>query len=155
MALGGTTLTMALAVGAATILIGWRRPFLMLAVLVLGVPLRDFVTRRLLVRDVASVETVTALGRWWFVLILALLGIVALQWLMQWRRQKPGIQPDGVDLLLVAIVLWGAVETLASPSRTAGFTSLRGYLQPIGVFLIARELRPGPKALRALLIAWL
>ena len=155
MALGGTTLIMALAVGAATILIGWRRPFLMLAVLVLGVPLRDFVTRWLLVRDVASVETVTALGRWWFVLILALLGVVALQWWVQWRKRKPGFRIDGLDVILAAIVVWGAYETLVSPSRAAGFTSLRGYLQPIGVFLIARELRPSPKALRMLLVAWL
>ena len=155
MALGGTTLVMALTVGVATILIGWRRPFPMLAVLVLGVPLRDFVTRWLLVREVASVETVTALGRWWFVLILALLGVVALQWLVQWRIQKPRFRINGLDLLLAAIVVWSAFETLVSPSRAAAFTSLRGYLQPIGVFLIARELRPSPKALRTLLVAWL
>jgi hypothetical protein len=154
-AFGATTFAVALVVGAATILIGWRRPFLMLAVLILGVPLRDFATRWLLVRDVASVEAVTALGRWWFVLILALLGVVALQWLLQWRRQKPRFRLDGLDVLLVAIVFWGAIETLVSPSRGAGFTSLRGYLQPIGVFLIARELRPGPKAMRGLLVAWL
>jgi hypothetical protein len=154
-AFGLMTLAVALVVGAATILIGWRRPFLMLAILVLGVPLRDFATRWILVRDLASVETVTALGRWWFVLILALLGVVALQWFLRWRKERPRFRPDWLEVLLVAIVLWGAIETFVSPSRAAGFTSLRGYLQPIGVFLIARELRPSPKALRTLLVAWL
>lgn len=44
-AFGITTWAVALALGAATILIGWRRPFLVLAFLLLGVPLRDFITR--------------------------------------------------------------------------------------------------------------
>jgi len=154
-AFGGTTLVVVLVVGAAAILLGWRRPFLVAAILLLGVPFRDFLTRWLLVHTQLSVDTVTALGRWWFVVILALLAVVALQWLQQWRRTRPRFHPDWIDVLLLAIAVWGSFEALVSPSRAAGITSLRGYLQPVGVFLIARELRPSRGALRSLVVAWI
>ena len=154
-AYGGTTLVVVLAVGAAALLIGWRRPYLVAAILLLGVPFRDFLTRWLNVHTELPSDLVTALGRWWFVVILALLAVVALQWLMEWRRTRSGFHPDWIDVLLIAIAAWASLEALVSPSRAAGITSLRGYLQPVGVFLIARQLRPSRQALRGLVLAWL
>ena len=80
---------------------------------------------------------------------------MAVQRWAQRRKQMPTFRLDGLDVILAAMVVWSAFETLTSPSRAEAFTSLRGYLQPIGVFLVARGLRPSPKALRTLLVAWL
>lgn len=149
------TLLVVLVVGAATAFVGWRRPYLVLAILVLGVPFRDLSTRWLLAHSGWSLSAVTALGRWWFVVVAVLLGVVMLR---RWRSGHwagSGIRLDWAYALLAGIVLLGVIEVLASSNRGAAFTSLRGYLQPMGVFLIARLLRPSPMMLRRLLAAWL
>ncbi|MCJ7824175.1 MAG: O-antigen ligase family protein, partial [Anaerolineales bacterium] len=41
---------------------------------------------------------------------------------------------------------------LFSPNKGVGFTSMRGYLQPMAVFILARAIRPSREQLRMLLI---
>lgn len=142
-------------VGALALLVGARRPFTALAALVLLIPLRDFSTRWLNVHTSLSVADVTAIGRWWFALIGGLLIIAGLQWVTRLRRMRKVDRPELADLLLGLVVAIAVAATLASPERNAGFTSLRGYLQPMGVFLLARSFTPGRTELRRLLYGWL
>ncbi|MGH2621556.1 MAG: hypothetical protein ACRDHG_13470, partial [Anaerolineales bacterium] len=76
---GASTLLVVGLVGALALLVGVRRPFAALAALVLLIPFRDFSTRWLNVHSGLSVADVTAIGRWWFALIGALLILAGLQ----------------------------------------------------------------------------
>lgn len=145
------TVGVIVAVGAATLIVGWKRPFAVLSVLVLLVPFRDFTTRWLNVHSGLSISQVTDIGRWWFALIFALLGLSGGRWLIrQWRSgQRPKLEL--ADLLLVLVVAIGLIATLLSPSLPAAVTSLRGYLQPMGVYLLARLIWPNRRQLRVLL----
>jgi len=142
-------------VGAIVLLVGARRPFTTLTVLVLLIPFRDFSTRWLNVHGDLSVADVTAIGRWWFAVIGTLLLIAGLRWMGRFRRERKAATPELADLLLGLVVVIAAAATLASPDRNAAFTSLRGYLQPMGVFLLARSFTPGRTELRRLLYGWL
>lgn len=154
-ALDGTTLIVAALVGGVTLAVGWKRPFLMLSVLLLGAPLRDFFTRWLNVRTELSITTVTALGRWWFAVVLALLVVAGVRWGLARLPGRREFRPDVLDLLLLAMAVWGSLLVLLAPNLDAALSSWRSYLQPVGVFLIARELRPSARALRTLLACWL
>jgi len=142
-------------VGALTLLVGVRRPFAALGALVLLIPFRDFSTRWLNVHSGLSVADVTAIGRWWFAVIGALLILAGLQWIRHLRRVRKVAPLQLADTLLGLVVVFAGAATLASPDRYAAFTSLRGYLQPIGVYLIARSFTPGRTELRLLLYGWL
>ena len=153
--LGGTTLVVFLIAGGLTLVVAWRRPFLVLSGLVLAVPFRDLGTRWMSVHGGLSTPDATAISRWWIAVVLALLGVVALRWLLSVWKSRPPLRPNAVNILLAAIVVLGAVDVLVSPNRAAGLTSYRGYMLPLGVFLIARGLRPSRIGLRRLLAAWL
>ncbi len=142
-------------VGALALLVGARRPFTTLAALVLLIPFRDFSTRWLNVHSGLSVADVTAIGRWWFAVIGGLLILAGLLWITRFQRVGKVMPPEPADVLLGVVVIIAVAATLASPDRNAGFTSLRGYLQPMGVYLLARSFTPGRTELRRLLTGWL
>jgi hypothetical protein len=152
---GGWTLGVAAVVGTASLLLGWRRPFLVMALLLLLLPLRDFGTRWMNVHTGLSVDQVTALGRWWFVLILALLGLAGARWVVRSWQERSLPRPALTDLLLGLALGLAVLATLLSPNRSAAVLSLRGYLQPLGAFLLARLIAPSRAELRWLLIGWL
>src|SRR3990170_8135504 len=97
---GGWTLGVAALVGAATLWVGWRRPFLMLSLLLLLVPFRDFSTRWMNVHTGLTVSQVTAIGRWWFVVILALLALTGGRWFYRVRQEGRFPRPELADVLL-------------------------------------------------------
>jgi len=150
---GVSTLVVAAVVAAATVAVGWRRPFAALSFLILAIPLRDFSTRWMNVHTSLTVAQVTDIGRWWFVVILALLVLSEIRWVRQVRRMQPRPRPALTDMLLAAAVGLAALATLTSPNLPAGLVSMRGYLQPTGVFLPARLVAPTHRELRTLLVA--
>jgi len=152
---GLSTLVVAALVAAATIAVARRRPFAALAFLILAIALRDFSTRWMNVHTPLTVSQVTAIGRWWFVVVLALLAACGVCWTIRARQERRIPRPNLADVVLAAVVGIAVLATLISPNRQAGFLSLRGYLQPLGVFLLARLIAPTRKELRTLLIAWL
>lgn len=149
------TLALAAATGALTLLLGRKKPFVPLAALMLAVPFRDFSTRWMNVHTKLTVAQVTAIGRWWFALIAALLGLCAVRWVRDRRAARRWPRPALVDALLSAALLAAAIATLTSPEPAAAFTSFRGYVQPLAVFLLTRSIRPSRRELRALVVLWL
>ena len=127
----------------------------MLVALLLLVPFRDFSTRWMNVHTNLSVSQVTAIGRWWFVVILALLALTGTRWVYAHWQKRSWPKPAPADVLLTLIVILGIGSTLASPNFSAAVTSLRGYLQPLGAYLLARLIWPSRRGLRGLLVLWL
>jgi hypothetical protein len=152
---GSATLLVALIVGLITVVVGWTKPFYPLTFLILVVPFRDFMTRWLNVHTGLSIEQVTAIGRWWFVVIAALLAVVGGKWLARHVRDRTWPPRSWLSLACGAVIGITVLSTLISPNKTAAFASLRGYLQPLGVFLMAMLIRPSRRELRALLISWI
>jgi hypothetical protein len=140
--LDATTLVLILTLGPIIFVLGWLRPFWALSTLVLLLPFRDLSIRLLNAFTNISLETVNSLSRWWFVTVLALLAVWIVKgirrYLIHRRIPKPGI----LDILLGVLVLMGVIEALLSPNLLAGITSLRGYLQPMIVFVLARAFLP-------------
>ena len=149
------TLIVAGVVAGLTLLAGWRRPFIMLAILVLVVPFRDFVSRWLFVHTSMSIDEVTAIGRWWFVIVLVLLAMSGGRMIVGRLRDPRFRRPNTVTLLFFLVVLVAMLATLLSPNRSAAITSFRGYVQPMFIFLLTFLISPSRRELRGLLIAWL
>jgi hypothetical protein len=149
---GIQTLIVALVIGGIAIVVAWKRPFLVLAALVLLVPFRDLNIRWMNAATDLSPEWVNTLSRWWFILILALLAVIVLQWILVWIKDRRIPKLGWVDVAFVLVILVAVISTFVSPNFSAGFTSLRGYLQPLGVFILARAIRPTQKQLQLLLI---
>ncbi len=151
---GITTWLVVAFVAALTVMVGWKRPFGVLSALVILVPLRDFITRWLNVHSGLSVDDVTALGRWWFVLVGSLTLLLGARWVYRILRKPSRPKLGWVEFTLAAAVVAAAGGALLSPEKGAAFTSLRGYLQPLGVFLLALAMRPGKRELRRLIMLW-
>jgi hypothetical protein len=149
---GSSTLIVMVVLGAIAFIIGWRRPFAVLSALVLLIPFRDLSIRWMNASTDLSAEWVNAISRWWFVLILALLAVVVIHWAIDWVRFRSFPKFHIVDLLFLLVVVVAALSTLFSPNKGAGFTSMRGYLQPMAVFVLARAIRPSKEQIRTLLI---
>jgi hypothetical protein len=149
---GGSTLMVGAIVVVLTLAVGWQRPFTALATLILALPFRDFATRWLNVHSDLSIETVTAIGRWWIFLIMALLLVWCTRWVMRVREEGLQIRFSCLDTLLGLSIVVGLVYTLIAPHKLAAITSLRGYLQPLAVFVLARVFKPSREELRAFLI---
>jgi len=146
------TLIIALVVGGLTLLLAWRWPFQVLAALVLLIPFRDLSIRWMNAYTNLSPDWVNAISRWWFIIILALLAVVLLQRFLMWRRERNSIKLNAVMVTFVLVLLVAFVHTMISPNFAAAFTSLRGYLQPMAVFVLAAALRPTRRQLYVLLV---
>jgi hypothetical protein len=142
MGIDGTTIALIAILGPITFAIGWHYPFRVLITLVLLLPFRDLSIRLLNAFTDIPIATVNSLSRWWFVIVLGLLMV----WLVRGIRstlQRKTLPKLGIlDVLLGVIVLMGLIEALLSPDQAAGITSLRGYLQPLVVFVLARSFLP-------------
>ncbi len=99
-----------------------------------------------------SPEWVNAISRWWFVLVLSLLAIVVIRWAIEWTRSRVVPKIHLIDVLFLLTCGIVVISALFSPDKGAGFTSMRGYLQPMAVFMLARMIRPSKEQLRTLLI---
>ncbi|MDF1501260.1 MAG: O-antigen ligase family protein [Anaerolineales bacterium] len=152
---GLSTLFVVFVLGGVAFVAAWKRPFPVLAALVLLVPFRDLSIRWMNASTDLSPEWVNAISRWWFVLILALALVLAAQWLKDYWRTRELPKLRLLDWLLIAAILVAIIHTLLSPNLRAGFTSMRGYLQPLAVFVLARAFKPTKKQLQALLIVLL
>ncbi len=153
--LGSTTLIVLAVTAGITLLVGLWRPFLMLAVLVLGVPFRDFITRWLNVNTELSIRTVNALGRWWFALVLALGLVLVIRFLRGRRSFLDRLDLGWPDWLFIAAVAVAVLSTALAPNKSAAFLSLRGYLQPMAVYVLARVFLPSRGEAKLLLIGLL
>ena len=156
MGIDATTLVLMLTLGPIIFVLGWLRPFWVLSSLVLLLPFRDLSIRILNAFTDIPIVTVNSLSRWWFVIVLALLGVWVVKGVRRFlscrRIPKPGI----LDIFLGVLVVVGVIEAFLSPNRLAGITSLRGYLQPLIVFVLARSFLPQEERdLRVLHIALL
>jgi len=145
------TLIVLIVLGAPAALLAWSWPFQVMAVLVLLVPFRDLSIRWMNAGTDLSAAWVNAFSRWWYIMILALLGVVILQAALHWRKSGWTPRLRSLDALFGLILLVAMLYALVSPDLKAGITSLRGYLQPMAVFLLARAMRPTRQHLRILL----
>ncbi len=156
MGFDATTLVLLLVLGPLVFVLGWLRPFWVLSTFVLILPFRDLSIRILNAFTEIPIVTVNSLSRWWFVTVLALLGVWVVKGLRRMldRRRIPA--PGILDVVLGVLVVMGLIEAFLSPNRLAGITSLRGYLQPMIVFVLARAFLPQKERdLRVLHIALL
>ena len=149
---GSSTLIVVVVLGTIAFIIGWRRPFAVLSALVLLIPFRDLSIRWMNASTDLSPEWVNAISRWWFVLVLALLAVVVIQWAIEWIRSRVIPKIHIIDVFFLLVCAIAVISTLFSPHKGAGFTSLRGYLQPMAVFVLARMIRPSKEQLRTLLL---
>jgi hypothetical protein len=149
---GSATLIVVVVLGTIAFIIGWRRPFTMLSALVLLIPFRDLSIRWMNASTDLSPEWVNAISRWWFVIVLALLAVVVIRWAIEWTRSRTLPKIEVIDVFFLLVIVVAALSTLFSPHKGAGFTSLRGYLQPMAVFVLARAIRPSKKQLRTFLL---
>ncbi|TFH37004.1 MAG: hypothetical protein E4G99_03595 [Anaerolineales bacterium] len=146
------TLVVLALLGLPAILIAWRQPFWVLSALLLLVPLRDLSIRWMNASTDLSPDWVNAISRWWFILVLALLVVVTVQWVMARLKDRNVGKIGIIEVAFALVILVAVLSTFLSPNFSAGFTSLRGYLQPMAVFVIARVVRPTQKQLKTLLI---
>ena len=156
MGIDATTLVLMLTLGPIIFVLGWLRPFWVLSSLIILLPFRDLSIRILNAFTDIPIVTVNSLSRWWFVIVLALLGVWVVKGVRRFlncrRIPKPGI----LDIVLGVLVVMGVIEAFLSPNRLAAITSLRGYLQPLIVFVLARSFLPKEERdLRVLHIALL
>ena len=135
-------LLLILLLGPIIFIIGWYQPFAMLSALIVLLPFRDFSIRVLNAFTEIPIETVNAISRWWFVIIMALLCVWAVRGIRSYLTEKKFPRPSPIDLILVVILILGLVEALLSPNQMAGITSFRGYFQPLLVFVLARSFAP-------------
>lgn len=151
-----TTLMLLVILGPIIFFLGWIKPFAALSVLVLLLPFRDFSIRVLNAFTEISIGTVNSISRWWFVFILALLAVWVGKGVQSIWKQRVIPKPGVLDVLIAIIIILGVLEAFFSPNRMAGITSLRGYLQPLVVFVLARSFLPSSKKeLKYLHIAFL
>jgi len=156
MGFDATTLVLLLILGPIVFVLGWLRPFWVLSTLVLLLPFRDLSIRTLNAFTDIPIETVNSLSRWWFVTVLALLAVWVVKGVRRFLYRKRIPKPGILDIVLGVIVVMGVIEAFLSPNRLAGITSLRGYLQPLIVFVLARAFLPQEERdLRVLHIALL
>jgi len=137
-----TTLIMLLTLGPIVIVLGWLRPFWVLSTLVLLLPFRDLSIRILNAFTDIPIETVDSLSRWWFVTVLALLAVWVVRGVSRFINSRRIPKPGILDIVLGVLVTMGIIEAFLSPNLWAGITSLRGYLQPLIVFVLARAFLP-------------
>ncbi len=137
-----TTLVLMLTLGPIIFVLGWLRPFWVLSSLIFLLPFRDLSIRLLNAFADTSLETVNSLSRWWFVTVLALLAVWIVKGIRRYLIHKRIPRPGILDILLGVLVLMGVIEAFLSPNLLAGITSLRGYLQPMIVFVLARAFLP-------------
>jgi hypothetical protein len=146
------TLIVLVALGGAAFTIAWNWPFRVLAALILLIPFRDLSIRWMNASTNLSPEWVNALSRWWFVIVLALSVVLAIQWLLESWRERNSLKLKVVDYLFVGIIIFAVIHTILSPNIRAGITSLRGYVQPMAIFVLARAFRPTRTQLQTLLL---
>ena len=149
---GSSTLIVVVVLGLTALIIGWRRPFAVLSALILLIPFRDLSIRWMNASTDLSPEWVNAISRWWFVLVLALLTVVVIRWTIEWTRSRVIPKIHVIDVFFLLVIFISIISTFLSPDKEAGFTSLRGYLQPMAVFVLARAIRPSKDQIRKLLI---
>ena len=145
------TLIVAAIAGIVTLFVGWKRPFVVLAALVILIPFRDLMTRWLSSHSELSMQQVTAIGRWWSGVVVALLIIAGSKWIVKRVKSQTPLRPDLINIMLALIVLIAIGAAVSSPSRAAGLISMRGYLQSIPVFLLARLIVPSRREIRTFL----
>ena len=150
-----STLAVAVAVGLVALLAAWRHAFATLGALLLLLPFHEFARRWLSASVGLSDELVNALSRWWVVVILVLLFVVAVRWLQAWRNTRTLPSLHKTDILLALIVALGLIYALMSPNRIAGIAAFRSYFQPIGVYVLARAVWPTKRELQRFLILWI
>ena len=151
-----TTLVLLLILGPIVFVLGWKWPFTVLSALVLLLPFRDLSIRILNALTEIPIVMVNSLSRWWFVTVLALLGVWVVKGVRRFLDRKRIPKPGILDIVLGVLVVMGVIEAFLSPNRLAGITSLRGYLQPLIVFVLARAFLPKKERdLRVLHIALL
>ncbi len=150
--LDAKTLIVLLAVGVPVAWGAWGRPFPTLAALVLLVPFRDLSIRWMNASKDLSPEWVNALSRWWFIMILAMLGVAFLRVGLRWWRDRWLPKVHGYDVLFGLVLLLAGLYALLSPDLKAGITSLRGYVQPMALFVLARAARPTRRQMKTLLL---
>jgi hypothetical protein len=83
---------------------------------------------------------------------MALLLVWCTRWVMRVREEGLQIRFSCLDTLLGLSILIGLIYTLIAPHKLAAITSLRGYLQPLAVFILARVFKPSRGELRIFLI---
>ena len=149
---GSSTLIVVVVLGTTAFIIGWRRPFAVLSALVLLIPFRDLSIRWMNASTDLSPEWVNAISRWWFVLVLSLLAVVVIRWAIEWIRLRVIPKIHAIDVFFLLVCVIAVISTLFSPNKGAGFTSMRGYLQPMAVFVLARAIHPSKEQLRTILI---
>ncbi|MGB2897457.1 MAG: hypothetical protein WBB65_15015 [Anaerolineales bacterium] len=149
---GSSTLIVVVVLGTIAFIIGWRRPFAVLSALILLIPFRDLSIRWMNASTDLSPEWVNAISRWWFVLVLSLLAVVVIRWAIDWIRSRVMPKIHVIDVFFLLVCAIAVISTLFSPNKGAGFTSLRGYLQPMAVCVLARAIHPSKEHLRTLLI---
>jgi len=150
--LDANTLIVLLVLGALTFALAWRWPFPVLAALLLLAPFRDLGIRWMNAGTDLSAAWVNALSRWWFIMILALLLVVLLQAAIRWRKDRSLPSLQVYDALFGLAILIAVVYAVLSPDLKAGITSLRGYLQPMALFVLARAARPTRRQMKTLLL---
>ncbi len=149
---GTQTLIVALIAGGLTVVLSWRWSFQVLAALVLLVPFRDLSIRWMNASTTLTPDWVNAISRWWFIMILGLSTVVLVQWIRKWNKERRPIKLDALVVTFGLVILVAVVYALISSNFSAAFTSLRGYLQPMAVFVIAAAVRPTRRQLQVLLV---
>jgi hypothetical protein len=153
--LADPTLIIAATAALVAAVIAWNRPFYVLAALVLLIPFRDFVTRWLNAHTQLPIDQVIGIGRWWSGVVVALLIVSVSRWLIKNARARQFPKPRPLDLAFATVLLLAVLAAVSSPNRTAALISLRGYLQTIPIYLVARLVVPSQRDLRTFICLWL
>ncbi len=146
------TILIAIVIGSITFMIGWFKPFPVLASVLLLLAFKDFISRWLNAFTDLPPELVIAVSRIWLIILLALAAAVAVHWSQRWFQTRTLPRVKAFDVVLIILFLIGIAGTVTSEYRGLAFTSFRGYFQPLLVFVLARAIKPTRKELKTLLI---
>lgn len=154
MALGTMEFTILIAsiIGSIAFMVGWFKPFPVLASVLLLLAFKDFISRWLNAFTDLPPELVIAISRIWLIILLALALAVGAHWIRRWFQTRTLPKVKAFDVILIVLFLIGIIGVVTSKYRGLAFTSFRSYFQPLLVFILARAIKPTRKELKTFLI---
>lgn len=143
---------------AIAALIARKRPFTLLAVLLVGLLFNELLVKWATFLLGLAPDAVLAISLWKEGTLAGLGVVLVWSWLTDHGRMTLGARLTSLglmDLALAAVVLVGIFAMIAAPNRTAALAAFRDYYEPLLVFVFARRFLPSRNQITRLLRIWL
>ena len=135
--------------------LAFRRPFLVLSGLLIGLLVHEWVLRWLTNSAGLPSSVVSGISLWKDAAIAALALAALVTWLREEPRSPITKNLQLADGLLALFAVMAGLSTIFSPNRLAGLAAFRDYFEPLLIFLLVRQFLPTQEKLSRILGLWL